>query len=125
MILNMRKLSRTPKSRNIPIQISQPPMQIWISAPNIPNIRLEMLYIHNIKSNNRSEQSDICFRDFFAIVKRSLGYGRKMLFGSIERGEKGSYGFGVGFLGGGEARFVHAVVDVVVGPFVCGFYFLL
>lgn len=44
-----------------------------------------------------------------------------MGFDFVEGGEEGFYGALVGFLGCCEAGFVDAVVDVVVGPFVCGF----
>lgn len=83
-----------------------------------------MLHIHNIKPYNRSVQPDVCFRDFFAIVKRPFCF-RKMFFCSIEGGKECCYGLFVGFLCGGESGFVDPVVDVVVGPFVCCFYLLL
>jgi hypothetical protein len=44
---------------------------------------------------------------------------------SIQTLEQCSDGFLVSFLSGGEAGFVDAVVNIVVGPFVCGFDFLL
>ena len=45
----------------------------------------------------------------------------KMSFGAVERVEEGLHGFLVGILRGGKAGFVDAVVDVVVGPLICGF----
>jgi hypothetical protein len=44
-----------------------------------------------------------------------------MRFRFVEGGEQLTHGLLIRFLGGGEAGFVDAVVDVVVGPFVCGF----
>lgn len=44
-----------------------------------------------------------------------------MGFDFVEGGEEGCYGALVGFLGCCEAGFVDAVIDIVVGPFVCGF----
>ena len=44
-----------------------------------------------------------------------------MGFDFVEGGEEGCYCFFVGFLRCCEAGFVHAVVDVVVDPFVGGF----
>lgn len=45
-----------------------------------------------------------------------------MFFDAVEGGEEGGDGFLVCFLRGGETGFVDTVIDVVVGPFICGFY---
>lgn len=122
VILNMRKLRRLPKRRHIPIQVSQPLMNMRISTSNVPDIRLEMLDINRIKPHNRRKQSDICFRHFVPVVIGPRG-GGKMGLDAVERGEELRYGFCVCFFCGGEAGSVNTVVDIGVSPLVRGFDF--
>ena len=129
MFLNMLKLRRRrPKRLDVPIQVPQPPMQRRVPAPDVPDVTLEVLDIHRIEADNRREQSDIGFRDVLPVVvwiTAFLCLGNEMGFGAVEGGEKWVDGLFIGGLRGGEAGFVDAVVDVIVGPFVGGFNVLL
>jgi len=55
MLLDMIKLCRIFKCRNIPIQMPQPLMYPGISRPNIPNVALEVLYVDRIEADNCHE----------------------------------------------------------------------
>lgn len=71
MIFDMRPLGRLPERRNIPVQIPQPLMDIRIPRSYIPDVRLEVLDVDDIKSHNRSVESNVCFCDFVAKVEGS------------------------------------------------------
>lgn len=120
MFLNMLKLRRLPKRRHIPIQHPHPPMQRRIPRSDIPNVALEMLHVHGIEADDGGVEADVCLGDVLAVVVGS-GVSGEVGFGAIEGGEERCDGVFVGGLGGGEAGFVDAVVDVVVGPLVRGF----
>ena len=68
MVLDMRKLRRILKSRDIPVQMSEPLMNVRVSRANIPDIRLEVLYIHHIEPHNRGEQPHICLCDILPVI---------------------------------------------------------
>ena len=52
MFLDMLELCRLSERRHIPIQVPQPLMQCWVSAPDVTDIALEMLHIHRIESDD-------------------------------------------------------------------------
>lgn len=120
MLLDMLKLRRLPKRRNIPIQIPQPLVQCWVPTPDIADIAFEMLYIHRVKPHNGRIQANVSLGDLFAKVVRFFerGVGCEMFFSAVEGRKERLDGFFIGVLGGGKARFVDAVVDVVVCPVV-------
>jgi len=78
---------RTAESLAVPVQIPQPLMDMWESASDIPYIRLEMLHIDGIKSHNRREQSNICFRNLVSKIIWSWG-GGEMGFDALERSKE-------------------------------------
>jgi hypothetical protein len=59
MVLDVREFRSILKSRDIPIQISEPLMNVRISRANILDVRLEVLYINHIEPHNRGEQPHI------------------------------------------------------------------
>lgn len=120
MFLDMFKLRRLPKSRDIPVQLPQPLMQRWIPRSDVPNITLEMLHVNRIEADDGGVQTNIRLGDVLAVIIRSRVFSQ-MFFSTVQRSEKGVHGLFVGFLRGGEAGLVDAVVDVVVGPVVCAF----
>ena len=119
----MLPLRRLPKRRHIPIQLPQPPMNIRIPTPHIPDIRLEMLHINHIESYHRGIQPHIGLGYVFAIIVWAISDGGEVFFDAVQRGKERGAGCFVGGGCGREAGFVDAVVDGVVGPFVCGFDF--
>lgn len=125
MELDVLKVRRLPERRHIPVQLPHPAMNSRIPGANIPYITLEMLHIHGVEADNRREEPDIRLCDRGAKVKGGIGIGAlrsgEVRLDTVEGGEEGCYGAVVGFLRGCEAGFVDAVVDVVVGPVVCGF----
>ena len=131
MLLDMFKLRRLlPKSGYVPIQMPEPLVQRRVSAPDVPDVAFEMLHVDGIEADDGRVEADVGFGDVGAEVVRSWVGCAMLLFGemsfcAVEGGEEWVYGFLVGGLGGGEAGFVDAVVDVVVGPFVRGFDLLL
>lgn len=128
MTFNMRKLRRTlsKRVRKVPIQIPHPRVNRRISTANVSKVAFEMLHIHHVEADDGCVESDVGFGDLWTVVEWSFGVdGAEVVFDFVEGGEEGCDGFFVGGLGGGEAGFVDAVVDVVVGPFVGGFDFCL
>lgn len=117
MRLNMRKLRRLPERWYVPIKIPQPLMNIWVPTPDIPNIRLKMLDIYCIETNDRGEETDICFCDVGPEVVGACCF-RKAFLDAVKGGEEGGDGLSVGGFGGCEPGFVDTIVNVVVNPFV-------
>ena len=122
--LNMRKLSRLSKSRIAPVTMSYPLVQVRVATANIPDVAFEVLYINRIEADDCRVETHICLGNVLAIVVRTRRLG-KLSFCAVERGEEDFDVLLVRILRGGEAGFVDAVVDVVVGPFVGGFDCLL
>ena len=120
MLLDMLKLRRLPKSRHVPIQFPQPLMQRRIPRANISDVAFEMLDVHRIKADDGRVQSHIRFGDALSEIERRCLL-REMLLCAVEGREERLNGFLVCGLGGGEAGFIDAVVDVVVGPVVRAF----
>lgn len=94
-------------------------MDSRVPRSNIANITLKVLDIDGVKADDRSKEPNIHLGDVVAEVVGGFGTS-KIRLDLIEGGEECSDGLLVGLLGGCEAGFVDAVVDVVVGPFVCG-----
>lgn len=123
MPLDMQEIRRLPKrpshvllSRSSPpIKTPHPAMEIRISAPDIPQITLEMLNVHGVEPDDGDKQSDIHLGQAFPEPVRS-GRGSEMRLGSVQRLEESDDIPLVGLLRGREARFVHPVVDEVILP---------
>jgi hypothetical protein len=60
-LLNMFKIRRLPKRGNIPIKMSQPLVDVGIIMTNHFQIRLEVLNIYRIESDDCWEETDIGF----------------------------------------------------------------
>ena len=124
MLPNVFKLCRLTERRFVPVQLPDPAMQRRIPGANIAQVALEMLHVHGVEADDRRVESDVCLCDLGAEIVGlfALGVvGSEVFFCAVQRAEEGGDGVFVGRGGRGEARFVDAVVDVVVGPFVCGF----
>lgn len=98
MSLDLRKLRGILERWHIPIKVPHPAMKMRISAPDIPQITLEVLYVDDVKADDGGEKTDIGFGDGFAKVVFVAGgvHGCKVLLGAIERGEEGCHGGLVG-----------------------------
>jgi hypothetical protein len=68
MALDMREFRRILKSRDIPVQMSEPLMNIRVSRANIPDIRLEVLHIHHIEPHNRGEKPHIRLCNILPVI---------------------------------------------------------
>jgi len=102
MLLNVRELGGVLESRYVPVEMSQPLVQVRVSRTDISDIGLclwsvslsctnlsvtaylEVLHINNVKSHNRCEEPDICLRDVLAIVIWTTLLLRQMLLCSIQ-----------------------------------------
>ena len=91
MLLDMLKLRRGTKCGDIPIQLSQPAMNRWIAAPDIPDITLEVLHIHGIEPDYRRIQADVGLGDVIAEII-GLGVLGQVFFDAIEGAEEGLNG---------------------------------
>lgn len=110
--------------RMVPVEIPHPRVQMGVARPDVPDVALEVLHVHDVEADDGRVQADVCFRDGAAVVVRPGVLGGLLLqvrLGFVEGVEELAHGFLVRFLRGGEAGLVDAVVDVVVGPFVGGF----
>lgn len=63
VLLDMLKLRGIFESGNVPVQVSQPPMDRWVSRSNVADIGLEVLDVDRVEADNGCEESDICFGD--------------------------------------------------------------
>ncbi len=72
MPFNVLELRRLSERRNIPIQLPHPPMQVWIPRSDVSEIRLEVLHVHAVKSDDGGEKADIGFGD--AVVEVILSF---------------------------------------------------
>lgn len=97
MPLDMFKLRRPPKRLHIPIQMSQPLMQIRVSRSYIPDIAFEMLHVDGVEADYRCVETDVGFGYGGAEVVGG-GVGGEVGFGAVEGGEEGVHGFFVGVL---------------------------
>ena len=103
-----------------------------------------MLHIDGVEANDGSIEANVCFSDVGTEIIRSSVFG-KVGFGAIKGGKKGFDCFLVRFLRSGngqlvakvlqrggkeratrtrvrsKARFVDAIVDIIIGPIVCPF----
>lgn len=59
MLLDVRELGRATKSLVVPVQIPDPLMQVWIAASDVPNVALEVLYIHSIEADDGRVQTNV------------------------------------------------------------------
>lgn len=114
----MLELGRLAKRGHGPVQIPQPFVQIRIPGPDILDVALEMLHVHGVEAHDGRVQPYIGLGDLVAEVEGARGF-CEVCLGAIEAREQFAHVVLVCLLGGGEARLVHAVVDVVVRPGVC------
>jgi hypothetical protein len=117
MALDVLELGRVMESWNVPIQVPDPLVKCWVSAPNVSQVALKVLDINGIKSDDGGVQTDICLGDVLPEVVWSRGRS-EMSFNFIQRLEEHDHVLLISFLGGCEAGFVHAVVDTIVVPHV-------
>lgn len=103
MLLNMLKLRRLPKRRDIPIQIPHPIVDLWVPAPDIPDVTLEMLHVYGIEADDSRVEPDVRFRDLGAEVE-GFGVLGEVRFDAIKSAEEGCDSFFVGFLRPGESE---------------------
>lgn len=120
--LDVLELSSFVESRNIPIELSDPAVNGREARADITQIALKVLHIDRVETNDSGEQSNISFGD---LITEEIGLRGSLLLDKVslnlvERGEEGGDGLFVGFLRGCKAGLVHAVVDVIIDPFIGG-----
>src|ERR1700761_4438981 len=119
VVLDMFKLRGLSERGYRPIKMPQPPVQMWISAPDISNVAFKVLDVDGIEAHDCCVQSDVCFCEFVAEIVWSLGGGfGEILFGAIERFEELEDVPFVCFLRGCESTLVYSVIDIVIRPFI-------
>lgn len=123
MLLDVRKLGRVLERRVVPVEVPQPLVDVRVAGADVANVALEVLHVDGVEADDGREESDVGLGDRVAkvVLAAFLVALRKVGFGAVERGEERRDVALVRFLRGGEAGFVDAVVDVVVGPGVCFF----
>lgn len=63
VLLDVLKLCRLFECRMVPVEVSQPLVQVRIPASNITNVALEVLHVNRVKTDDRREEPDIRFGD--------------------------------------------------------------
>lgn len=149
MPLDVLKLGRVAKGGIVPVQLPEPLVQRWVSGPDVAQVALEVLHVHDVEADDGRVQSDVGLRDVLAEVVWTCGRGQVFL-DPVERVEELRDGFLVSGLrsagrlvrvtqgsleGRGrrrraaslrrKTRLVHAVVDIVIHPPVRTFDVLL
>ena len=122
MALNMLELCGAPESRFVPVQLPHPAVQMRIATPNIADVALEMLHVDRVETDDCCIEAHVCFCDVGPEVIRPrpvLVVGGKMGFGTVKGLKERADSLLVRTCTSGEAGFVDAVIDIVVGPFVC------
>jgi hypothetical protein len=61
MLLDMLKLRRILERRPVPVQVTQPLVQVWVSGANIADVALEVLDVDGIEADYGGEETDIGF----------------------------------------------------------------
>ena len=128
MSLNMHEIGGRLAKRlgMLPVQIPHPRVQVGVAGADVADVALEVLDVDDVEADDGRVEADVGFGDVFAEVVRAFalfGLRFQVGFGTVKRGEELMDGFFVCFLCGGEAGFIDAVVDIVVGPVVRGFNF--
>ena len=116
--LNVRELRCLAEGRILPITVSQPLVDVWIPAPDIPDVALEVLHIDSIEPDDSRKQSHIRLSHSVTVVVRPRRLSQLGL-SFVKRSKESLHVLRVSFLGRGKARLVDAIVDIVISPFVC------
>lgn len=101
VLLDMLKLRGLLKRGEVPVQVSQPPVNCWIPRSDIANVGLEMLNVDSVEADDGRVESNVSLGDVITKVEFRIG-GQplcKMLFDAVERVEEGVESFLVGLLG--------------------------
>ena len=105
MLLDVLKHRRAPKRLDLPVTVSQPPMNRRIPGANVADVTLEVLNIDRVEADDGGEETNVGFCEAGAVVEGPRR-GGEVGFDAVEGGEEGCYGGGVGGLGGCDAGFV-------------------
>jgi len=69
MILDMSKLGRLSKCRDVPVQIPQPLVEVWVVGADGAEVSLEVLDVDDVEADNCCVETDICFCYRGAVVE--------------------------------------------------------
>jgi hypothetical protein len=72
MPLNMRELRRLSERRNLPVEVAEPLVEVWVVGTDCFDVGLEVLHINDIKPHNRRVKPDIRLRDFLPKIVRTF-----------------------------------------------------
>lgn len=122
MVFDMREFRRfmAETCRKVPIEHSEPSVEIRVSRSYVAEVRLEMLDVHNVESDDGRVETDIGFCDVFTIIEWSFSLRGEVFLCPVQGLEERVYVLFVCFLGCGKATLVDSIVDVVISPLVRG-----
>ena len=63
MLLDVFEISGVLESWVVPIQMSEPFVEMRIAGANISNVTFEVLHVNRVEANDSGEQAYICFRN--------------------------------------------------------------
>lgn len=117
MVLDMLELRRVLERGYFPIQLSQPGVQVGVAGADIADIALEVLDIDGVEADYGRVEPDIGFGDGRAEVVGTFGVsGGEMGLCAVEGAKQCVHVAFISVLRRREARFVHAVIDLVIRP---------
>ena len=48
VVLDVQPVRRVLEGRDVPVQVAQPLVQVWVTGTNVANIALEVLHVHGL-----------------------------------------------------------------------------
>lgn len=55
MLLDVQEVGRLTEGRDVPVEMAHPPVDGWISRPDVAQVALEMLNVDGVEADNRRE----------------------------------------------------------------------
>lgn len=112
VLLDMLELGRLLHPGHFPVQMFQPAVQARVIVSNAADHEFEMLLVDGVEADEGGVEFEVDFGDVLAEDVHVVWVVGKMGFEAVEGGEDDAAVFFIGGLGGGEAGFVDAVVEV-------------
>jgi len=103
MPLDVLKLGRVAEGGQVPVQLPEPLVQRGVSRPDVAQVALEVLHVHDVEADDGRVQSDVSLGDVLAEIVWARGRGQ-VLFDPVERVEELRDGFFVRGLRAAEPR---------------------
>lgn len=71
VILDVRELGGLTERRHLPVQIPEPGVDARVPAPDVPQVDLEVLHVHDVEAHDGGVQTHVGLGDRLAEVERA------------------------------------------------------